>query len=239
MRNLFLAILALPLFAVSQDKMVISSSRYFPKADKSQQFEKALAAHAQKYHTGDVKWRVFSIESGPDAGGYHVVEGPTNWDGVDKRGDLGKAHMDDWNSTVQIHLTERTSTSYGVFREDLSTVKLTDYADKVMIQHLYFKPGYYGDMQQHLANLKKVWEESKQSIAVYEASASGEPQFIIVTRYKDGLKERETGFREPFPARYAKVHGQEGWYKYISGVREMVSHQWSELLFSKPDLGSK
>ncbi len=38
----------------------------FPKADKVLDFEKALAAHAQKYHTGDWKWRVYEIQSGPD-----------------------------------------------------------------------------------------------------------------------------------------------------------------------------
>jgi len=239
MKKFLVSILVFPLFAIAQNNNVISTSRYFPKPDKVQQFEKALAAHAQKYHKGDVQWRVFSIETGPDAGGYHIVEGPKSWDAADKRGDLGKVHMDNWAATVQTLLTERGSNSYSTFRKDLSTVELTDYSDKVAINHIFFKPGYYGEMQESLTKMKKVWEQSNQSIAVFEASSSGEPQFAVVTRYKQGLKEREEGFREAFPARYIKAHGQDGWNKWVAGVKEMVSHQWSELLFSKPELGSK
>ena len=55
---------------------MISNNRVFPKVDKALEFEKDLANHSQKYHTGDVKWRVFQIQSEPDSGGYHIVEDP-------------------------------------------------------------------------------------------------------------------------------------------------------------------
>ncbi len=124
MRKLILMLLALPFFSLAQEKNVVSVSRYFPKMDKVQQFEKALATHAQTYHKGDVKWRVFSIESGPDAGGYQVVEGPTTWDATDSRGDLGKAHMDNFSNTIQNLLTDRGSNMYSVYRPDLSTIAI-------------------------------------------------------------------------------------------------------------------
>ncbi|MEO5783554.1 MAG: hypothetical protein ABIQ07_09800, partial [Ginsengibacter sp.] len=76
MRKLILVLIALPFFSLAQEKSIVNVTRYFPKSDKTPQFEKALAAHAQKYHKGDVQWRVFTIETGPDAGGYQVVEGP-------------------------------------------------------------------------------------------------------------------------------------------------------------------
>lgn len=239
MRKLILVLIALPFFSLAQEKNLVNVTRYFPKGDKAPQFEKALAAHAQKYHKGDVQWRVFSIETGPDAGGYQVVEGPTTWDATDKRGDLGKAHTDDWDASVQPLLTDRGSNMFSVFRKDMSTVGLTDYSDKISVNHIYFKPGYYDEMQHSLLDMKKVWEQSNQSIAVYEASSSGEPQFSVVTRYKQGLKERETNFREPLPARYAKAYSQEAWNKHQALTKEMVSHQWSEMLYLKPELGSK
>jgi len=40
--------------------------------DKVLEFEKALAAHAQKYHRGTAHWRVFIIQSGSDIGSYHI-----------------------------------------------------------------------------------------------------------------------------------------------------------------------
>lgn len=76
MKTVCFLLLLIPFLGISQTKNVISTSRLFPKVDKVLEFEKALATHSQKYHTGDVKWRVFQIQSGPDAGGYHVVEGP-------------------------------------------------------------------------------------------------------------------------------------------------------------------
>ena len=65
--------LLIPFAGFSQMKNVISTQRVFPKMDKVPEFEKALAAHAQKYHTGTAHWRVFSIQSGPDMGGYHIT----------------------------------------------------------------------------------------------------------------------------------------------------------------------
>ena len=63
MRKIFLLLLLIPLFGISQTKTILTTSRYFSKPDKVQEFEKALAAHAQKYHKGDWHWRVWSIES--------------------------------------------------------------------------------------------------------------------------------------------------------------------------------
>ncbi|MDB5014348.1 MAG: hypothetical protein JWQ25_2550, partial [Daejeonella sp.] len=172
MKKFFALICVLPVFALAQNKTVITVDRYFPKADKIHQFEKAITTHAQKYHKGDLQWHVFTIETGPDAGGYQIVEGPTTWDAADKRGDLGKAHTDDWDTAIQPLLTDRISRFYLTYNKDVSTVQLTDYSDKIAVAHLFYKPGYYGEMLETLAKLKKVWEQSNQSVAVYEASAS-------------------------------------------------------------------
>ncbi len=239
MRKIILLFLALPLFGLAQNKTLISASRYFPKEGKANQFEKAVAVHAQKYHKGDLKWRVFTIETGPDAGGYMVIEGPTNWEGIDKRGEISDVHMKDWETTVQTLLSERTSTMYMTFREDLSTVQQGDYSDKISIQRLFFKPGYFADVQANLLLMKKVWEADGSTMAVYEASLSGEPQFIVVTRYKQGLKERDVVRPTLLPARFDKANGDGSWAKYISMVKESIAHQWYEILYHKPEMDSK
>lgn len=239
MRKIILLFLALPLLGLAQNKTLISASRYFPKEGKANQFEKALAVHAQKYHKGDHKWRVSTIETGPDAGGYLVVEGPTNWEGIDKRGDLGAVHMKDWETTVQSLLTDRSSTMYLTFRPDISTVQFSDHAEKISINHLFYKPGYYGDVQANLLLMKKVWEADGASVAVYEASLSGEPQFVVVTRYKTGLKERDVVQPTILPARFDKANGDGSWVKYLSLLKESIDHQWSEILYHKPAMDSK
>jgi hypothetical protein len=239
MRKFLIGLLALPFIALAQDKTVVSVNRVFPKQDKVQMFEKALAAHAQKYHKGDFAWRVYSIESGPDAGGYHITEGPASWDAFDKRGDLGAEHTADWDRNVAPLLTDRVSNSYSVFRPELSSVELTAYSDKISITHVYPKPGYSGDLEEMLKKLKKVWDASGQTIAVYESSGSGEPQMALVTRYKQGLKERERNFRAPMKERYESANGSGSWESYTQSIRSGVERSWSEMLFLKPALGSK
>ena len=240
MRKLiFLVLIALPFFSFAQEKNVVSASRYFPKQDKVAAFEKALAAHDQKYHTDTWKWRVFTIESGPDAGGYHVVEGPMSWDDLDTRGDLGKAHQADFNMNIAPLLTDRGSSSYSTYRADLSTIALTDYSNKIAILHIFPKPGYGSDLEDAIKNLKKMWDASGQTIVVYESSSSGPQQYTIVTRYKQGLKERNTGFRKPMKERYIQANGANSWDDFIKGQKNAVDHSWSELLFYHAELSSK
>jgi len=239
MRNLFILLLLIPVFGMSQDKNVINVFRVFPKVDRVLEFEKALVAHAQKYHTGDWKWRVSEIQSGPDAGGYNITEGPHTWDQIDKRGDLGAAHQTDWNKTVAIHLTDKSQSTYAVFNAELSNAGLTDYSDKYAVTHVFTKPGMLGDARENLKNMKKTWIASNEAVVVYEASSSGPPQLIIVTRYKGGLKERQTGFLKPLPERFTAANGEGSFQKWVEATQKTVDHSWSELLFTRADLSSK
>lgn len=225
--------------AQDQNQNVLSVTRVFPKIDKVGVFEKALTAHAQKYHKGDWKWRVSEIMSGPDVGGYNIIEGPSTWDQVDKRGDLGSDHQNDWNSTIAVHLTDRYQSFFLEYRPELSNAELTNYSDKYAVNHVFIKPGMNAATFEILTNLKKVWAASNQSIVVYEASASGAPQFVIVTRYRNGLKERQTGFMKPMKERYEAVMGDGSFQKYLDAVASVTDHTWSELLFTRLDLSSK
>lgn len=239
MKRVIFMLIALPFFSFAQDKNVVSVNRVFPKTGKTSAFEKALTAHAQKYHTGNWKWRVFTIESGPDANGYHITEGPMSWDDLDTRGDLGKAHTADWEMNIGPLLQDRGSNTYSVYRSELSSVALTDYSNKIAINHVYPKPGYGEELEDLIKTLKKTWDASGQTVAVYEFSASGQPQFGLVTRYKQGLKERATGFRKPMKERYTQANGENSWDAFTKGQRNTIDHSWSELLFYHPELSSK
>ena len=239
MKIIFLLSLLIPFISISQTKNVISTSRAFPKVDKQLEFEKALATHAKKYHTGDVKWRVFQIQSGPDAGGYHIVEGPKSWESEDTRGEINVEHNNDWNKNVTIYLTDRHSSGYSVYIDSLSTVAVGDYSDKVQITHVYPKLGCGNRVATMLKNLKAVWTADGSTVAVYESNGSGAGQFAIARRYKQGLKEKEDGFRKPFKATYEKIYGKGSYDLYLDNIREYYSEVWSELIFLRPDLSSK
>ena len=239
MKRVFLLLMLTPLFAISQNQTVVNGSRYFPKSDKVLEFEKALTAHIQKFHSGDWKWRVYEIQTGPDAGGYHVVEGPKTWDENDKRGNLGTDHMTDWNKNIAIYLTDKYSSGYNMFREDLSTIQLGAFTDKITISHIFPKPGMGNVLEERLKKVKKGWEAGNQSVAVYQSVASGPSQFALVYRLKDGLRELESGYRKPFKERYEGANGEGTYESFIEKIRESIESSWSEMLFFRADLSSK
>lgn len=239
MKKVFLLCLLIPVFGMSQTKTVLNASRYFTKPDKVLEFEKALGAHAQKYHKGDWHWRVWSIESGPDAGGYMITEGPSDWATIDGRGDLSAEHTMDWNKNVAPNTTAQYQSGYYEFEADLSTVQMTDYADKIIINHMISKPGKMGAVNAIVTKLKKVWEAGNESVAVYTLTASGDPGLITVTRLKAGLKELADGYRKPVPERYVDVYGAGSWEAYLKDYSDAVERRWSELLIYKPNLSSK
>lgn len=238
MKKIFSLFLLVPFIGMSQ-KNVMNANRVFPKVDKVLEFEKALSAHAQKYHTGDWSWRVFEISSGPDAGGYHISEGPSSWEAIDGRGDLGAEHNTDWNRSVAIYLTDRGSSSYSTYQDTLSTVALNDWADKINITHYVYKVGWGGKVWDMLASATPVWKALGLSVAVYASSSSGPGQYTVVTRYKNGLKERAKMTPSGFKAQYEKIHGADSYDGYMEILRNNVAEQWSELLFYRKDLSSK
>jgi hypothetical protein len=240
MKMFFLFVMAIPVVGISQNKNVVHTNKVFPKADKVLEFEKALTTHSQKYHTGDWAWRVFEIQSGPDAGGYMIVEGPSSWTNLDTRGNLGTEHNTEWHKNVAVHLTDKGSMGYSVFEDSLSTVALGDYSDKIAITHWFPEFGWGSKVRDVILELRKMWQASSQTVAVYSASSSGPPQYSMVTRYKAGLKEREPGFfKEAFKVRYEKANGADSHDHYMEMLQEYLRDAWSEILFYRADLSSK
>jgi hypothetical protein len=239
MKKMLVIWLFIPLIGMGQTKNVISSTRVFSKPEKIAEFEKALAAHAQKYHTGDWKWRVWSIDSGPDAGGYMITEGPNSWTTMDGRGDLGAEHTADWETNVAPLTVGQGSQSYFEFIADLGTVEISDYADKIVINHMIAKPGKIANVRDMIKKMKNVWQAGKESVAVYRAIASGDPVFLSVTRLKQGLKEMDESFRGPLNDRYNKANGAGSFDAFLKDYADAVERRWSELLIYKAELSSK
>jgi hypothetical protein len=239
MRKVLLCLLLIPLTGLCQTKNVISTFRAFPKNEKVAEFEKALTTHAQKYHTGDWKWRTYEILSGPDAGGYHVVEGPNTWAQVDERKDISTAHTADWNTNVLPLTTGQGSQGYSVYREELSSTGLTDYTEKIAITHVYPKQGYTDTIIGLLKKIKVVWQKTNEPVAVYQASGSGPSQLLLVFRYKTGWKERDPGFRKPFMERYKAEYGDNAYNDYLAAIQQFVEKSWAEMLIYRPELSSK
>jgi hypothetical protein len=239
MKRLVLLFLVIPMVAYSQEKNVLNVERVTPKADKIMEFEKALAVHAQKYHTGDYKWRVSQVQTGPDAGAYNIVEGPASWTDADTRGDLGAEHMADWNKLFGTFTTGQVQNMALVYRADLSSGKLTDFAEKNSVTHVYPRLGFGGKIEANLKKAKKVWEAAGQNVAVLQTNSSGEAQFVIVYRHKTGWKEKEPSFVKPFADRYNEMYGAEMYDEYLEAIQRFTSKSYGEMLQYRADLSSK
>jgi hypothetical protein len=239
MRKFLFILLCLPVIAGAQKKNVVNATRVFPKADKIDQFEKAIAAHAQKYHKGDWAWRVYSIETGPDAGGYQFVEGPVSWSSFDSRGTLGQEHTDDWNKNLSIYLTDKTSNIYLVAIDSLSTTQVGNFTDKILVTHTFPRLGYGTQYIDHILKMKKAWEAGKQAVVVYQTAASGKSGYAFVYRLQDGFKEFEDTYRDAFRKRYEMGNGAGSWDAYIQNLRTIMNDEsWTEILVLQPKLSS-
>jgi len=90
-----------------------------------------------------------------------------------------------------------------------------------------------------IAKMKKVWEADNTTVAVYMTSASGTTQYTMVTRYKNGFKDRDIVNPLNFKERYEKVHGADSFDEYIDILRNKMDKSWGELLEMRAELGSK
>ena len=60
------------------------------------------------------------------------------------------------------------------------------------------------------------------TIAVYADNSSGPAEFTIVTRYKQGLKEKAQDFRKPFKGIFEGVDGEDSYDDYLDQMGEYV-----------------
>jgi len=87
--------------------------------------------------------------------------------------------------------------------------------------------------------MKKVWTDGNETVAVYQAVGSGDPQITTVARLKNGLKELADGYRKPMAERYNTAYGAGSWDAYLADYAKYVDHRWSEILAYRAELSSK
>ena len=128
---------------------------------------------------------------------------------------------------------------YSVYQDSLSTIALGDFTDKISINHVYPKVGKADELVKIIKKLKKTWIAAGVTNAVYVSSSSGPLQYTIVTRYKQGYKERATGFRKPFKEVHESTNGEGAYAQYLEDIEEYINESWSELLVFRKELSSK
>ncbi|WP_342118999.1 hypothetical protein [Pseudoduganella sp. OTU4001] len=239
MKKIILLALLFPLFAIAQGTpdVVLTSDRVWVKDGHMAAFKKALAAHVKEYHSGQWKWRVYEVLSGPDTGAFQINEGPNGWTALEGRGDLSAAHTKHYETQILPHISKSAPTLFVTFDDKLSTTQAGNWSNKAVLTRFYIKPGRSIANTAALKTNKAVWEKLGRNVAVWRTWASGQPQVILASRLKEGFKDFDNDMRAYAPA-YDEVNGAGSYDKFLEDVARNVDSIVGEMIEYKAELSS-
>ncbi len=238
---LLASVLSLPLTAADTPKAassVLSTYRVFPKSGHDGALKAAVAAHATKFHNGDWKWRVYEVLTGPDSGSYQINEGPASWSANESRGDLGADHMQDYETNIAPHVEKSTPETYLEYKADASSVAAAQWSTKAVVTHYYVKPGRGPAFFDTLKSLKTTWEKLGYNVVVWQPVGSGEPQYVIVRRFKNGWKDYDESTGS-VKETYESIHGAGSFDKPQADLTANVERIVAEFIEYRPELSAK
>lgn len=222
----------------SQSSAVINSYRTWVKPGHTAAFNKALAAHAKQFHSGQWKWRVYDVLTGPEGGALQINEGPHSWAEFEGRGDLGEKHMRDYEANVMPHVEKTGPDLYVVYKAEYSTTAVGNFSNKALIVRVYPKPGQLSAYLASLQEFKPVWEKLGLNMVVYTSLHSGPRSVLLVQRLKNGLKDFEpdsAGMRQV----YDSVNGAGSYDKRMEDQARILERLETELISFRPEFTAK
>jgi hypothetical protein len=244
MKRLMLLIFALCLtvpLASSQtpEKATMTSDRVKPKPGKDAALRKALADHAAKYHTGNWKWRVFSVLSGPDAGSYMINEGPNTWTALEGRKDISDEHLRDYEATVTPLVESNGPSMFLVFQKDLSADSSRGNFTKALLRHVYPKPGKGPRLVEYMKTWKAVWQKLGMQVVVWSSFYSGEPQLVVSYRLPQGFVDLEQSRGKAMREGFDEIAGAGSYARYLEDLDKYVDKISEEMIEVLPEVGAK
>jgi hypothetical protein len=233
------AILLSVALSQAQDKATLSTYRILPKSGKDAALKKAIAAHAAKYHTGNWKWRVFMVLSGPDEGAYMINEGPNSWTDLENRKDISDEHTRDYETNV-LPLVERTvPESYFIYQKELSSDAVGGPMKKALLRSFYTKPGKAARFKEYLKTWKQVWEKMGRKVTVWSSFYSGEPRIVVAGRLTDGWINLEESRSKEAIAAFDELAGTGAYVRFLEDMDRYVARIDEEMIELLPDVSSK
>jgi hypothetical protein len=223
----------------AQEKSTLSTYRVSPKPGKDLALKKAIADHVAKYHTGNWKWRVFKILSGPDEGSYQMNEGPNTWTTVEGRQDISEEHMRDYETNITPLVEKSTPHAYLILRREFSTDSVSNTFKKALLRHFYPRPGRGLRLMEALANWKKVWDKLGLKVTVWSSFYSGEPRWVIATRLQKGFVDLEQPMAKVLATTYDEIAGLGAYGRYLDDLGQNISRIDEEVIELLPEVSSK
>ena len=223
----------------AQDKATLSSFRVMAKPGKDAALKKAITDHAAKFHTGNWKWRVFTVLSGPDEGAYQINEGPNSWTVLEGRKDISDEHTRDYDTNVLPLVEKSTPHAYLRYQRALSSDSAVGPMKKALLRHYYPKPGKGARIYDYLSTWKKVWEKLGAKVVVWSSFYSGEPQYVVATRLPQGFIDLEQPMGQKLREGYEEIAGAGSYYRYLEDLDLYVDKIVEDMIELLPEASSK
>lgn len=225
--------------AIAQEKGTLSSYRVHPVKGKDAALRKAITAHVAKYHTGNWRWRVFSVLSGQDEGAYMINEGPNSWTDLEGRKEISDEHQRDYETTVLPLVEETLPNSYLTFAKELSSAEVGASFKKALLRHFYLKPGKGPRMTSFLTTWKKVFEKLGWNVTVWRSFYSGQPRITVAMRLANGWVDLEKPMGKEMREAFEEFAGTGSYARYLEDLDQIVDRIDEEMIELLPEVSSK
>jgi len=223
----------------AQEKSTLSTYRVSPKPGKDSALKKALAEHVAKFHTGDWKWRVFSVISGSDEGSYQMNEGPNSWTTLEGRKDISEEHQRDYETNVMPLVEKSIPHAYLLLRREFSTDSVSNTFKKALLRNFYPKPGRGVRFMETLGTWKKVWEKLGMKVTVWSSFYSGEPRWVIAVRLQKGFVDLEQPMGKAIADTYDVIAGPGAYARFLDDLGLNIGRIDEDIIELLPELSSK
>jgi hypothetical protein len=223
----------------AQEKSTLSTYRVSPKPGKDSALKKALAEHVAKFHTGNWKWRVFSVLSGSDEGSYQLNEGPNSWTTLEGRQDLSEEHQRDYETNITPLVEKSTPQAYLILRREFTTDSVSNTFKKALLRHFYPRPGRGLRFAEALGIWKKVWEKLGLKVTVWSSFYSGEPRWVVATRLQKGFVDLEQPMAKVLAGTYDEIAGPGAYGRYLDDLNQNISRIDEDIIELLPEVSSK
>ncbi len=243
MKKVIFTLLLLPFLAVSQNSTeygVFETADLIPNPAQISQFEKGLAAHNKKYHSGDPYGvRVYWVANGPNTGSYHWSMGPFPWSALDNGPAQKEGHDADWNTNVAQYTTaDSGKESYWRGHNDLSRFPKDFTIKNMEVDYWDIKRGKYEEALELVGKIHKVYSEKlpEETYGIYtnEFQSTREGKDLAVISFFDN--SAYLGQDQGMPKKYDEVYGEGSWKQFLNDWMEVTNGGETELWIFRPDL---
>lgn len=209
---------------------VVESIYILPKRGMSDQFEKAVTTHNEKFHPdGDYVAGLRRIDYGDKAGWYVWIMGPTNYAAIDSRPVKENGHSADWDKTVDPTVERYGSVNLWNLNDKLS------FGKDILIKSKHYeawginiKKGQYYRFETLAKKLMKTSKSLGYAFLIFNnpVHTMHSPDVGMVWNF-DSYADWSTdiGFKKEFE----KIYGEGSWQNMYTEWMDIVKEYNAEL----------